>query len=203
MCSFNILSNLFFLAHHQTTKLFSLNNKQPIAWRSPWTPSSAQRSGHTATQFPLLPVACHVWQSTCQSTITPQIILDIKPNQYKHQTAPQSCKIHTFQFGSTQLLFPSSLFMLLAVPHTRWYKQTFLQHKKQNRYNKGYYYKRVSSSPIRCHWFWGKQILHAREHRVMRWIIWMVLGWDLQNSRDWLVVAIHQKSYHVGNLSPK
>ena len=27
-------------------------------------------------------------------------------------------------------------------------------------------------------------------------------GWDLQNSRDWLVVAIHQKSYHVGNLSP-
>jgi len=30
----------------------------------------------------------------------------------------------------------------------------------------------------------------------------MVLGWDLQNSRDWLVVAIHQKSYHVGNLPP-
>lgn len=28
----------------------------------------------------------------------------------------------------------------------------------------------------------------------------MVLGWDLQNSRDWLVVAIHQKSYHVGNI---
>jgi len=34
----------------------------------------------------------------------------------------------------------------------------------------------------------------------MGWIIWMVLGWDLQNSRDWLVVAIHQKSYHVGNI---
>ena len=141
MCSFNILSDPFFLAHRGV--------KQPSS------PSSAQRSGHTTAQFPLLPVACHVWlfarQSTCQSTITPQIILDIKPNQYKHQTAPQSCKIHTFQFGSTQLLFPSSLFMLLAVPHTRWYKQTFLQHKKQNRYNKGYYYKRVSSSPIRCH----------------------------------------------------
>jgi hypothetical protein len=30
----------------------------------------------------------------------------------------------------------------------------------------------------------------------------MVLGWDLQNSRDGLVVAIHQKPYHVGNLSP-
>jgi hypothetical protein len=29
----------------------------------------------------------------------------------------------------------------------------------------------------------------------------MVLGWDLQNSRNWLVVAIHQKSYHVGDLS--
>ena len=89
MCSFNILSDPFFLAHRGV--------KQPSS------PSSAQRSGHTTAQFPLLPVACHVWlfarQSTCQSTITPQIILHIKPNQYKHQTAPQSCKIH---FGLVQ-----------------------------------------------------------------------------------------------------
>jgi hypothetical protein len=59
----------------------------------------------------------------------------------------------------------------------------------------------MPSSPIRRHRFRREEILHSRQHRVVRWIIWMVLGWDLQNSRDWLVVAIHQKSYHVGNLS--